>query len=706
MTPWLTKHFCLGIALGLLFCGPSGVVAQATKPIGSASGTDDVVFAIAFSPDESTLAVARGASNPAQRFGRIELWEISTGKPLHVIKGFDGPVRSISFSGDGRTIVSASSEFQPHGSVASELKWWDVKSGELKNQLRISPNDGMNPWSTQSQDLSATYSPDGKALAVTEYSASPYFRISDSTLKLLDAETGEVKTRFKLKSSQPVRLAFSPDGQLIATCTRRLPNWRWNKDAVVLWNSQSGDEQFKLNDVNGEPKAVAFSPDSKLLAVAISKYKTRDLGDHRVEVSALSEVRLLDVRTNKVVSRFTNLYPINSLTFAPNGKVLIVGGLVKREKESAPGVEILDLETGTSTDLFTGGDDFTEAVDSLALAPSAGMLAFQSGPSVVKVFDTKNWRMEQRWDAESAGDTVVRPPSRFLLSTRRVMTVAFSRDGKTISGATDGGDIESWDSRTGELKQQLKNDEEPPSLTAIAADGTAHAEVTRSSVRIWKETTTDVRNTVNVSNPNSIRAIALSADGDVLAVHTGAELKLLNTETGTLITSLTDQRTVDRLELFQGGQLLAAADENGVIRLWNLPSASLDKAIQTGGAVSALRFSPDGRTLASASAQDFSISLWNLPAGTLQQKLHSHSAVVNALAFSPDSRILASGGEDRTVVIWDLTSGKSQRKLKGQDLTVTSIAFSPDGSLLASAGGNASVMLWEVEKGTLTRVFQ
>ena len=209
-----------------------------------------------------------------------------------------------------------------------------------------------------------------------------------------------------------------------------------------------------------------------------------------------------------------------------------------------------------------------------------------------------------------------------------------------------------------------------------------------------------------LSTANPILAIALSADGDTLALHTGSELKLLDTERGTLKTSLADQRAVDRLELFQNGRLLAAADENGVIRIWNPASGSLLKVIQTGGAISALRFSPDGQMLASASAQDFSVSLWNLPDGTLRQKLRSHSALVNALAFSPDSRILASGGEDRTVIIWDLKSGKSQRRLKGQDQTVTSIAFSPDGSLLASAGGNASVMLWEVAKGTLTRVFR
>src|SRR3979411_1467972 len=55
---------------------------------------DDVVFAISFSPDGATLAIARGATNPVQRYSRIELWDTKTGTLRHTIKGFDGPVRS------------------------------------------------------------------------------------------------------------------------------------------------------------------------------------------------------------------------------------------------------------------------------------------------------------------------------------------------------------------------------------------------------------------------------------------------------------------------------------------------------------------------------------------------------------------------------------------------------------------------------------
>src|SRR6266550_3990847 len=146
------------------------VAGQKRNPLLTPTGFDDVVFAISFSPDARTLAIARGAAEPSQRFGRVELWDTQTGKLRHVIKGFDGPVKSISFSPDGQTLVSGSLEFRRtkiqekarsrDGLVFGELKWWDGQTGELKHKITMPGEGNMN--------LSATYSPDGKDLAVTE----------------------------------------------------------------------------------------------------------------------------------------------------------------------------------------------------------------------------------------------------------------------------------------------------------------------------------------------------------------------------------------------------------------------------------------------------------------------------------------------------------------------------------------------------------
>src|SRR6476646_810389 len=102
----LKALLCLTVALTML------TPAQRRGRTLNTTGFDDVVFAVAFSPDGNTLAIARGAAEPSQRFGRIELWDTQTGKLRHVIKGFDGPVKTVSFLPDGQTLVSGSLEFR------------------------------------------------------------------------------------------------------------------------------------------------------------------------------------------------------------------------------------------------------------------------------------------------------------------------------------------------------------------------------------------------------------------------------------------------------------------------------------------------------------------------------------------------------------------------------------------------------------------
>src|SRR5580692_11699169 len=68
----------------------------------------------------------------------------------------------------------------------------------------------------------------------------------------------------------------------------------------------------------------------------------------------------------------------------------------------------------------------------------------------------------------------------------------------------------------------------------------------------------------------------------------------------------------------------------------------------------------------------------------LRATLQGHTDEVVAVAFSPDSKTLASASYDGTLKLWDTTTGKEQATLGEYKGCLGCVAFSPDGQTLAS----------------------
>ena len=105
------------------------------------------------------------------------------------------------------------------------------------------------------------FSPDGRLLA----SASTAERLlasgsPDGTIRLWDVASGQlVRTLEGHTGWWVTSVAFSPDGRLLASGS-------WNSTIIRLWDVASGQLVRTLEGHTDEVTSVAFSPDGRLLA--------------------------------------------------------------------------------------------------------------------------------------------------------------------------------------------------------------------------------------------------------------------------------------------------------------------------------------------------------------------------------------------------------------------------------------------------------
>jgi len=155
------------------------------------------------------------------------------------------------------------------------------------------------------------------------------------------------------------------------------------------------------------------------------------------------------------------------------------------------------------------------------------------------------------------------------------------------------------------------------------------------------------------------------------------------------------------------GRTLASASVDGTVRLWPLGGGAdaAPRVLRHPQGVTSVDVSPDGTRIATAS-YDGIVRVWRARDGVLERALTGHSGTVWTLEFSPDGRWLASGGEDKTVRVWRVSDGALARTIPAHDRIVWSVAFSPDSRLLASASFDRTIKLWRVEDGSLARVLR
>jgi hypothetical protein len=210
--------------------------AASAKPLWDFLAHSDGVRSVAFSPDREL--VAAGGFDRA-----VTVCEAATGMRVWTSPVLEQPVNGVQFSPDGRSLAlgdySKGTPGDPNGQPG-EVQVWAWPARRLRASLR--------GWTRECK--SVAFSPDGRLLAAT---------CGDGTTRVYDG--GSYPEVAILQSGAfTAGLAFRPDRTLMAT-----GNW---SGAVILWDTSTSGRRstFQAHDEN--IPCLAFSPDGQTLATA------------------------------------------------------------------------------------------------------------------------------------------------------------------------------------------------------------------------------------------------------------------------------------------------------------------------------------------------------------------------------------------------------------------------------------------------------
>jgi WD40 repeat protein len=143
------------------------------------------------------------------------------------------------------------------------------------------------------------------------------------------------------------------------------------------------------------------------------------------------------------------------------------------------------------------------------------------------------------------------------------------------------------------------------------------------------------------------------------------------------------------------GAFFAVANDNRVA-IWDHERKWLLRQLSGHAAtVEAVRYSPDGKTLASAS-DDGELIIWDIASGTSIKSRRANSSKIGALLFTSKGAILTAGWDD-TVRIWDNAGCEQSCILAHTDGSPGSLVISPDEKLMAVGNYENVVTLWRID---------
>lgn len=130
-------------------------------------------------------------------------------------------------------------------------------------------------------------------------------------------------------------------------------------------------------------------------------------------------------------------------------------------------------------------------------------------------------------------------------------------------------------------------------------------------------------------------------------------------------------------------------------KVWDITSSTKPFEFPQPAPCPSVALTEDGRAM--AVAVDWTAKIYDLEKRRERVVLKGHKGAVAAVAFSPDGRTLMTGSWDQTIRLWDVATGLERANYNWDIGRVYCVTYAPDGLRLAAGGDLGRVVVWDAE---------
>lgn len=395
------------------------------KPVRQLEGITETVSRVASSRD-SQLIIA----------GNV-LWSLVTGQEVRLQDTLDeGPTKReiSSLSADGRLALTADSKdlafwdasYMTDGEEAprsNQIRLWDLSSGRQLARFPKAAEGWLSADGRFVLTMENKEKPEQKTQSAADKQAASALGEDELTARLWETNGGKELWNYDFgakghsnaggsyhgATASNFEWAISPDGHYVVIET--------NESTVIL-NTADGSIENEIDDVGGDVPLLAVSPDSRYFATGLG-----------------NNVGLVNMRTGKAVWELHEpagaTFNTYHLAFSPNGRLLLVGGQLAKEKEGIYlyKLKLLDVATGRQLREFAG-----QSISTFAFSPdSRFLLTIDTSANLVNMWNLATGERVQQFAGHLAG----------------VSAVAFSADQKLVLTGSNDSTTRVWDASNG-----------------------------------------------------------------------------------------------------------------------------------------------------------------------------------------------------------------------------------------------------------------